>query len=217
MSLVQKSPLRESGSASIIAPVHVHELTSLRAQYAVLICGVVLIASALSLSACGNGRTATSPVVSADTKTPDAESEETLLKNLSDQQAALPKNSPKLEAPLEKLASYYELENRFDLAEKYLEQIVACHEASWNWERLSTSLEEQKKFDQAIEAMKKAVAIIEGKKNAENTAAVYIRYAKLLEKAGRQSEAAPLREKAHTLAPNVKNSTLRWHKKIPTN
>ena len=76
---------------------------------------------------------------------------------------------------------------------------------------MALSLSEQKKFDEAIEAMKKSVAMIESKNKADNTAAVYIRYAKLLEKAGRESEAAPYREKAHTLAPNVKNSTVRWH------
>jgi len=103
------------------------------------------------------------------------------------------------------------LKNRYDLAEKYLKPMIICHETNWNWERYSTALAEQKKFDEAIEAMKHSVAMVESKNKADNTAAVYIRYAKLLEKAGRQSEAAPFREKAHTLAPNVKNSTVRWH------
>ncbi len=166
----------------------------------------------LSLSSCSEARIVKLPSVPADSQTAkNAESEETLLKNLSDQQSTLPKNSPKLETPLEKLASFYELRNRYDLAEKYLEPMTVCHETNWNWERLSTALAEQKKFDQAIEAMKHSVAMVESKNKADDTAAVYIRYAKLLEKAGRQTEAAPYREKAHTLAPNVKNSTVRWH------
>lgn len=116
-------------------------------------------------------------------KKPDID---TLLKNLAEQQSILPKHSPKLEIPLEKLASYYEVRSQYDLAEKYLEQMTVCHETNWNWERLSTALAEQEKFDQAIEAMKKSVAIIEAKQKDDNTAAVYIRYAKLLEKAGKQ-------------------------------
>lgn len=170
-----------------------------------LVCGVLLVSS------CGNGRIVSLPAVPADSRTADAESEETLLKNLFDQQSNLPKNSPKLEAPLEKLASFYELQNRYDLAEKYLQPMILCHETNWNWERYSTALAEQKKFDEAIDAMKHSVEIVSNKNKADDTAAVYIRYAKLLEKAGRQSEAAPYRKKAHELAPNVKNSTVRWH------
>ncbi len=176
-----------------------------RAMFAVVSCCV------LSLSSCSNARIVNLPSVPADSQTANAESEETLLKNLSDQQSTLPKDSPKLEKPLERLASFYELKNRYDLAEKYLEPMTVCHETNWNWERLSTALAEQKKFDEAIEAMKHSVAMVESKNKADNTAAVYIRYAKLLEKAGRPAEAAPLREKAHALAPNVKNSTVRWH------
>lgn len=165
----------------------------------------------LSLSACSNAPTVNLPSLPADSQTADTETEETLLKNLSEQQADRPKNSPQLEKPLEKLASYYELRNRYDLAEQYLESMTVCHETNWNWERLSTALAEQKKFDQAIEAMKHSVLLVESKNKADNTAAAYIRYAKLLEKAGRQSESISYRQKAHTLAPNVKNSTVRWH------
>ena len=173
--------------------------------------GAVFFCCALSFSSCGNGRIVVLPSVPADSHAANAESEETLLKNLADQQAILPKNSPQLEKPLEKLASLYELKNRYDLAEKYLEPMTVCHETNWNWERYSTALAEQKKYNEAIEAMKHSVAMVESKNKADNTAAVYIRYAKLLEKAGRQSEATPYREKAHALAPNVKNSTVRWH------
>jgi tetratricopeptide (TPR) repeat protein len=175
------------------------------AVWAALSCAV------LSLSSCSNARIVNLPSVPADSQTANAESEETLLKNLSEQQAALPKDSPQLEKPLEKLASYYELRNRYDLAEKYLVPMTVCHETNWNWERLSTARAEQKKFDQAIEAMKNSVAMVESKNKADNTAAVYIRYAKLLEKAGRHAEATSYRKKAHVLAPNVKNSTVRWH------
>ena len=173
----------------------------------------VFLCSVLLLSSCNNGPKVnpTSEQTSSETAKTNTESEETLLKNLAEQQATLPKNSPQLEKPLEKLASFYELKNRYDLAEKYLKPMIICHETNWNWERYSTALAEQKKFDEAIEAMKHSVAMVESKNKADNTAAVYIRYAKLLEKAGRQSEAAPFREKAHTLAPNVKNSTVRWH------
>lgn len=176
----------------------------------VTVCAAILICT-LSLSSCSSARIVNLPAVPANSRAATAESEETLLKNLSDQQSALPTNSPKLEAPLEKLASFYELQNRYDLAEKYLQQMILCHETNWNWERYSTALAEQKKFDQAIEAMKKSVEIVSKKNKADDTAAVYIRYAKLLEKAGRQAEAAPYRAKAHELAPNVKNSTVRWH------
>ncbi len=165
----------------------------------------------LSLSSCSNGRIVVLPAVPADSQAANAESEETLLKALFDQQSNLPTNSPKLEAPLEKLASFYELQNRYDLAEKYLQPMILCHETNWNWERYSTALAEQKKFDEAIDAMKHSVEIVSNKNKADDTAAVYIRYAKLLEKAGRKSEAAPYRAKAHELAPNVKNSTVRWH------
>ncbi|PZM84262.1 MAG: hypothetical protein DKT66_06400 [Candidatus Melainabacteria bacterium] len=172
----------------------------------------VFFSSVFALSSCSGARQEVSN--SQQTEAVKVESEETLLKNLADKEAALPKNSPELEEPLEKLASYYELKNRYDLAEKYLQQLPLCKESNWNWERLSKSLQEQKKFDEAIDAMKKSVALVEAKNKNDNTAAVYIRYAKLLELAGRADEAKPLREKAHELAPNVKNSTIRWHKSI---
>lgn len=175
------------------------------AVWAIFLCCV------LALSSCSNTAKENSPGAK------DIESEETLLKTLSEQQSALPANSPQLETPLEKVASYYELQNRYDLAEKYLQQLTVCKETNWNWERLSLSLAEQKKYDEAIEAMKKSVAMVEAKNKPDDTASVYIRYAKLLEQAGRQSEAAPLRAKAHELAPNVKNSTIRWHKQIIRN
>lgn len=172
----------------------------------------VFSSSILALSSCSDARQEVS--TSPQTEVVKIESEETLLKKLAEKEAALPKNSPELEEPLEKLASYYELKNRYDLAEKYLQQLPLCKESNWNWERLSKSLQEQKKFDEAIAAMKKSVALVEAKNKNDNTAAVYIRYAKLLELAGRADEAKPLREKAHELAPNVKNSTIRWHKSI---
>lgn len=173
-----------------------------------------LICIAVSLNSCSQTPLESSTDKAADTKAAKVESEEMLLKNLADKQATLPKNSPELEEPLEKLASFYELKNRYDLAEKYSEQLPLCKETNWNWERYCMALTEQGKFDQAIEAMKKSVALVEAKKKDDNTAAVYIRYAKLLERAGRESEAKPLREKAHELAPNVKNSTIRWHKSV---
>lgn len=165
---------------------------------------------ALSLSSCENAPHGIAPDSASSEKSAVVD-EKTLLKTLSEAQATLPASSPKLEAPLEKVISFYEVGHRYDLAEKYLHQLTMCKESNWNWERLALSLSEQKKFDEAIEAMKKSVAMVESKNKADNTAAVYIRYAKLLEKAGRASEAAPYREKAHTLAPNVKNSTVRWH------
>jgi tetratricopeptide (TPR) repeat protein len=173
---------------------------------------VASVSCLIVLSSCSGPKSGNAGESDASTQSAkNTESEETLLKNLFDQQAALPKNSPKLKAPLEKLASYYELQNRYDLAEKYLQPMILCHETNWNWERYSTALAEQKKFDEAIDAMKHSVEIVSRKKKADDTAAVYIRYAKLLEKAGRQTEAAPYRKKAHELAPKVKNSTVRWH------
>lgn len=160
----------------------------------------------LLLSSCSRN---TATVVVPD-KNPE-QSIEILQKNLSDQQSVLPANSPKLELPLEKVISFWELQNRYDLAEKYLVQLTQCVDSYGNWERLCLAYAEQKKFDQAIAAMKHSVALIEAKNNSDNTAAVYIRYAKLLEKAGRSEEAEPLRAKAKALAPNIKNSTLRWH------
>ncbi|GEM_PF-5516226 len=175
-----------------------------------MVCLVSMLC-AIGLTSCSSPPGGKQEEKPADAKAAKIESEETLLKNLADKEAALPKNSPELEEPLEKLASFYELRNRYDLAEKYLAQLPLCKETNWNWERLSTALAEQQKFDQAIEAMKKSVALVEAKKKDDNTAAVYIRYAKLLEKAGRKEEGAPFRAKAHELAPNVKNSTVRWH------
>ena len=173
-----------------------------------------LLCTFVSLASCSSTPSEGSKGKVNGAKVAKLESEETLLKNLADKQATLPKNSPELEEPLEKLASFYELKNRYDLAEKYSEQLPLCKETNWNWERYCMALTEQGKFDQAIEAMKKSVALVEAKNKNDNTAAVYIRYAKLLERAGRQAEAKPLREKAHELAPNVKNSTIRWHKSI---
>lgn len=170
------------------------------------LCGV-LLTCAIVLASCGSNRE-TVVLLAPPKGGPDLQ---TLLKNLSDQEAALPKNSPKLETALEKVASYFELENRYDLAEKYLQQLTECVNSYGNWERLSLAYAEQGKFDQAIEAIKHSVALIEAKNNSDNTAAVYIRYANLLERAGRKDEAAPLRAKAKELAPNIKNSRLRWH------
>lgn len=137
--------------------------------------------------------------------------EKTRLKILSIQQDIWPKDSRYLETPLEKVVSYYELKNRYDLAQKYLEDLTICRNESWNWERLSTALAEQKKYDQAIDAMKKAVSIMEAKNVTDNTASIYIRYSKLLMNAGKREQGKALRAKARELAPNIKNSTLRWH------
>lgn len=167
----------------------------------------VFLTSAFLIVSCNSNRP-TVILLAPQKGEPDLQS---LLKTLSDQEAALPKNSPKLETALEKVASFYEVQNRYDLAEKYLVQLTECVNHYGNWERLSLAYAEQKKFDQAIEAMKHSVALIEAKNNSDNTAAVYIRYANLLEKARRNEEAAPLRAKAKELAPNIKNSKLRWH------
>jgi len=176
------------------------------------IASCVLYCSSCS-SIIGNSQKESPASTATSTQAAKVESEEELLKNLADKKAALPENSPELEEPLEKLASFYELKNRYDLAERYSKQLPLCKETNWNWERYSMALEEQQKFDQAVEAMKKSVALVEAKNKNDNTAAVYIRYAKLLEKSGRADEAKQFREKAHELAPNVKNSTIRWHKK----
>jgi tetratricopeptide (TPR) repeat protein len=181
-------------------------LAGKNAGSAAILCGVSLCC-ALLVSSCSNQPKTVAPLAPKGGE-PDLQ---TLLKILSDQQASLPKNSPKLETALEKVASLYEVQNRYDLAEKYLEQLTQCIDSYGNWERLSLAYAEQQKFDQAIEAIKHSVALIEAKNNSDNIAAVYIRYAKLLEKAGRKDEAAPLRAKAKALAPNIKNSTLRWH------
>jgi len=167
----------------------------------------VLLIFAQALSSCSGNHNTVVLLKPAEGE-PDLQ---TLLKTLSDQQAALPENSAKLETPLEKVASFYELQNRYDLAEKYLQHLTQCVNSYGNWERLALAYSEQKKFDQAIEAMKHSIALIEAKNNPDNTAAVYIRYANLLNLAGRSEESKSLRAKAKELAPNIKNSRLRWH------
>lgn len=144
------------------------------------------------------------------TKNYDAQ-EKTLLKRISIRQSSLPEKCHLLATDWDELARVYESHKKYDQAAKAILESIGVHNKEDRWEKLATIYLQDQKCPQAIQAMSQSIILIESGKlepvDKHSLAGSYVRYAKILEKAGKKLEALKAREKAQQLAPSVTDST----------
>ncbi|HMW91931.1 MAG TPA: hypothetical protein PLC15_05410 [Candidatus Obscuribacter sp.] len=137
----------------------------------------------------------------------DYDKQETvLLRTLSLQEATFPERDPRMCRNYEAMADFYIKHENYRKAAEYVLQSLRCQETPDSYDKLAHIYDGQKDYDAALKAMFKCVQLTEASSGASGSlnTTVYLRYAKLLEKAGKTEEGKRWRVKA------AKHYRARW-------
>ena len=122
-----------------------------------------------------------------------------LLRKLASQEATFPDRDPRMGANFEAMADFYEKQENYKRAAECIMQSLRCRESPQIYERLALLYEKQKDYEAALKAMLKCVEMTEAstdKPSDGSCTVVYLRYAKMLERAGKVEEGKFWRAKA---------------------
>jgi tetratricopeptide (TPR) repeat protein len=150
----------------------------------------------------------------------DYANQEKILQQIIDvNQSVLPANSPKMVSDWDNLATTCERHDQFAEAEKALVERLKCGEDWISWERLASDYAEQKKYDRAIQAMRRSLELFkksDSYKEPQDFASIQFRYGKLLERAGKHAQGETEKAAARQLAPAMIDSTnMYWREPKP--